>query len=270
LKPGQSRLTPTHEPALTKPLLDFISDFKPHVCGLMGDMVDCLPVSRHTGRNVIELEGQRLGRDLADLDREFLTPLEERLMPPFKPERLDTYHRAYKSNRCVRIWLDGNHEVWADALVAQNPGLQGLVEPRHVLGLEARNWLVKHQGYLLRMGHWKGAHGDVILGYGGRFSSKYPANRALDVYGSSVRIWHTHMFQVIMRETMANESYHTAVCVPGLCNRAAHYAKNAPNRHAHGFLYGYIFPDGFFDDRVVIIWKNRFMAEGKEYRTKGR
>lgn len=249
VKPGDDRVTPTHAPRLVKPLLEFTKDFQPDVFALMGDQIDCLPITRHFGTGILNREGQRLQHDLADYDAKFLKPLEGVLK---------------KGAR--RIWLDGNHEVWADRIVSECGGLQGLIEPRNVLGLAERGWEVYGQGHLLKLGKWKGAHGDVILSYNGARSSAYPAMRALNVYGSSVRIWHTHQYQVLMREVMYDDSYHTAVCVPAMCNRAAYYSKNAPNRFAHGFCYGYIWPDGNFQDYVVIIWKNRFIANGKVYK----
>lgn len=248
VKPGDTRLTPTHAPRLVKPFLAFVKDFQPDVLALMGDQIDCFPVSRHLKDNALEREGQRLRDDIEEFDKKFLSPLERVLKPDAR-----------------RIWLDGNHEAWADQLVAREPGLRGLVAPRDVLRLKDRDWEIKHQGYLLKLGKWKGAHGDVILGYNGGRGTQYPAMRALNVYGSSVRLWHTHMYQSMMREVMADESYHTAVCVPGMCNRAAHYAKNAPNRFAHGFCYGYVFPDGLFQDYIVVIWKDRFVVDGKVY-----
>lgn len=249
VKPGDTHLTPTHEPRLVKPFHSFVRDFRPNVFILAGDQIDCYPVSRHLKDNALEREGQRLQRDIVAYDKDFLRPL-ERVLP----------------KDCRKEWLDGNHEAWADALVAREPGLRGLVEPREVLRLKDRGWNVRPQGYLLKLGKWKAAHGDVILSYaGGRGGGKYPANKALDSYGASIRIWHTHQEQAMMRETMADEGYHTAKCIPGMCNRAAHYGKNAPNRFAHGFCYGWVFPDGLFFDYTVTIWKYRFVAEGKLY-----
>lgn len=259
---------PSHAPEAIAPLLEFAADFKPHVFAQMGDMVDCLPVSRHAINKPRELEGQRLAEDIERYETEFLKPLERALMPPAGLHDDDAVRRwpeRYDPRKCLRLWLDGNHEAWADTLAAAHPGITGLVEPREVLRLVKRGWNVRPQGHLLRLGHWKAAHGDVILRYNGGSPSQYPAMKALTSYGSSIRIWHTHQKQYIMRPVMADESYHSAVCVPGLCSRAPGYLKNAPNRYMHGFCWGYIFDDGFFDDVIQVIWQGRFVANGKVY-----
>jgi len=62
------------------------------------------------------------------------------------------------------------------------------------------------------------------------------------------------------------EDYHIAISCPCWCNRAEGYARNRPNAHVNGFQVGYVEKDGSFEDYIVVINKNWFRAEGKNYK----
>jgi len=245
---GKIKRTPSHALAAIRPFMQFVADFKPDVFALMGDQMNCGPVSRHAleSAKIQELENMRLDEELKEFDTEFLSPI-EKMLP----------------KKARRIWLDGNHEAWADLMVSKQPGIEGMIEPRNKLRLAERGWEVYPSGHILKLGKWRGTHGDVVLA---RRAGMYPATTALNQYGSTIRIWHTHQKQFVAQTVMAKEGYRTGACVPGLCDRGPGYLKNAPNRYQHGFCFGYIFDDGYFDDSIKLIWKGRFVVDGKVYK----
>lgn len=230
-----------HELGALEGVLKFAKDFKPQTVILGGDFMDCGPVSHHLDGKAGALEGLRLMRDYEGARKEVVLPLES-----LGAKRL-VYHI-------------GNHEDWIGQLMERIPALEGMLDVQKGLQL-GREWEVIPQGGVSRIGKLHFMHGDTIR------SKANPAKVAVETYERSIRFGHFHKFSAFTKVSALDlRDVRTGVGVPGLCRRDPFYGKGAPNGHALGFLWGYVNEDGTFNDYVTFISKNRFIAEGKEYK----
>ncbi len=233
---GRPTRHPVHEIAAFQAMMKFVKDFKPDRIYLMGDMFDMRPVCRHEIHLAKAMEGQRL-REMYEKGNEF-----------FLEPCLKTGAEVH--------WLDANHEAWAYQLAAQFPGVDGIIDPANYLEMKKRGVVLHPLGSIIKVGRLALAHGDTIV----KGSVKYAAQRAVERYCSSIRVWHFHTYQAFTKETLKNMAYQTGVAVPCLCNRGPSYEATSLNGWMHGFNYGFVENSGEFHDYVVVIWRGRFHA----------
>jgi hypothetical protein len=232
----------THNLDAIKAVKKFAFDFGPDILILGGDQLNCGPVSHwHKGKPRLD-EGFRL--------KDEYTLLNEHILHPF-----------YDVER--KIWLTGNHEQWIEDYINEHPSLEGLLEPKKVLCDLNNNWEYYSQGEIVKIGKLHFTHGDTILGAG-----KYinPAQQLVNQTRVNIRCGHLHSFFAATDiNPIMSSDYHTGIVVPGMCSTNPFYVKNRPTRFITGFLYGYIWPDGNFNDYVVILNKNKFVINGVKY-----
>lgn len=241
---GRLRSKPVHDLRALNMVFDFIEDFKPDKIMLMGDQFDMRPVSRHELGIAKKQEGQRLQEAYERGYEEFIVPL------------------VHVHGDADIDWVDGNHEAWAYKLTNQFPGLDGCIDPYNYLRLNTLGWTHHPPGSVLKLGKLAFAHGDTLV----QGASKYAAARAVERYGSSIRIWHFHTLQVSPKPTLKNGAYQTGKVIPCLCTRSPHYDPSPVNSVVLGFNYGFIEDDGSFHDFEPVIFKYRFRTgEGKLY-----
>lgn len=242
---GHVKIRPTHDLRAIQVANAFARDFKPHIFFLGGDQLNCGPISHwNKGRPRLQ-EGFRLKEEMDLLDRHVLKPIE-----------------ALKPNRI--IWLEGNHEVWLNDFLNENPGIEGLVEPKNYLRLEERGWELYSQGEILKIGRMNVIHGDVLRN--GRFGSLTAKNLVAD-YRRNMRAGHKHTYEVYTDVTpFDRQDYHTGILIPALAACSPAYGKNSSSNFQKGFHYGYVWPDGTFSDYVAIINKGEVTVNGKRYR----
>ena len=223
-------------------MLKFAKNFKPEVILFMGDILDMTPVCHHDFDRPRELEGQRLQ---------------------------EVYEKAYKDiilpvhglGAGEVLWVDGNHEAWAAKLANRFPGIDGLIDPYHCLGLNKLGFQYHPPGSIAKLGKLAFAHGDTITN-----SRLNAAKRAVERFGSSIRIWHHHTYQVFTKETLKNLAYQSGVAVPCLCSRGPKYQQTHLNSWVKGFNYGFIEKQDFHD-YVAVIWKNKLQTgDGHVYK----
>lgn len=233
------RTVPLHDERALALALRFIGDFNPHELILGGDMLDCGAISHHNDRKPGRVEGLRLFRDARELRDRVLRPLE---------------HRGRKLT-----YIIGNHEDWLNQVVEGNPGLEGIVEAEHLLGLE--KWNVVPQGGHYNLGKLTFMHGDQVSG------GEACAKSAVLASERSVRFGHYHTYQAYTKvSTVDSHHKHTGISIPCLCQRGPGYGKGKANRWINGFLYGYVMDTGQFSDYVVVITKNTAVINGKVYK----
>lgn len=241
-----TKLSPLHDQSAIDAMLAFAEDFKPHHLVLGGDILDCGVVSHHNSKSPRKVEGMRLAEDAQMAKKRLITPLEA---------TVSRLHRG--GNR--KIWIPGNHEDWIEDLLDKNPGLEGLVDPINLLGLGA----YEHTEYGKTASLSKQlnfCHGDTVKG------GENVAKTAVQHYLSNIRFGHHHTFQSFtMTSPVDAELPRNATAVPCLCTKDPKYNEGKPNRWAQGFLYGYLHPNGNFNDYVALIINGRFIANGKEF-----
>lgn len=234
------RLVPIHDEAAIRAMLAFAKDFQPDIWIEGGDNLDCGPVSHWLSDKKLTLESLDLSRDTAAYTDLVLKPL------------------AKLKSLKDRYWLIGNHEDWLTQLAEKHPGLRSVLDVRQLLPLD--DWTVVPQGDYVKLGKLYFLHGDTLKG------GKSMAEQAVVRYEHNVRFGHFHTYQVATKHSAVDVAQvKTGIAVPGLCHRNPQYGKGAPNAWSTGFCWGYLYPDGTFNDYVTIITKGRFTIHGQTY-----
>lgn len=238
---GKQHVTPVHDPAAFRAMLAFIKDYKPDRIGLMGDMFNMGPICRHEMDQPKKMEGKRLVETYEKGFKFFIEPL------------LETGAEI--------TWMDGNHEAWAYSLISKFPGLDGMLDPYNYLKLRKHGIQFIPQYGTLWNGKLANKHGDFLKGGG-----KHAAYRAVDSFGSSIRIWHFHTKGFATRPTHKNGAYITGATVGCLCQRGPSYIPSGINSWMNGFQFGTVEPNGSFWDEIAVIFKGQTTINGKVYR----
>lgn len=222
----------------------FIEDFRPDVFVHFGDAIDCSEISHWTRNKRVSIEGLRLVEDIKCAKTQLFDPLGEALPKTVK-----------------RHFLPGNHEDWLNQLIDEYPGLEDIVDVDALLHLTESGWEVHPHGHVLKVGKLHYAHGDNFA------ATQNLAKTAVDNYERNIRFGHFHTFQVATRISALDvKDQRTGIALPCLCKRGPSYGKKAPNRWVNGFSYGFIEPNGNFNDYVVVISQGEFVVDGKRYR----
>ena len=230
---------PLHDAKAIGALMAFARDFKPDLWIEGGDNLDCGAVSHWLKDRHLSAKDLNLQRDLDAYDALVLQPLKQ----------LKSLKR--------KVWMKGNHEDWLDQLAEREPGLADLLQVDTLLDLD--DWDIVERGGVVSAGKLHFIHGDTLP------NSKNMAERAVISYEHSIRFGHFHTYQVASKYGQLDGDVKTGVSVPGLCRRNPNYLKNRPNQWSQGFCWGYIHPDGTFNDYVAIITKGRFTIHGQTY-----
>lgn len=245
---GKRTVVEAHNERSIAAMLQFAADWKPNTFIHGGDTWNCGPVSHwHKGKPILD-ENFRLKDELDLSDRLLFKPMDEIL-----PRKGATKRLHY-----------GNHCAWILDFIAANPGMEGLAEPENYLRLGARGYEIYSQGEISNLGKLSFAHGDTLMG---RYGSKYPAATVLHKVHRSIRCGHCHTLDAATEETPVDvQDYHTAIVIPSLSTLAPAYGKNAPNRILNGFNFGEVLVDGTFNDFVMVIGREGFTWNSKQYR----
>lgn len=241
---------PLHNKPALAVVMKFIKWFKPDIVILGGDALEMAPISHWEkgNGNIRKSEGKRLLRDYRDFDKQILSKL-ERLCP-----------------KARKVYLGGNHEIWAERVVDEFPALEGIVEVENALRLKDRGWewipyLVKQKTGGIRKGFLKIGKLTIIHG---EYTNKYHANKTSETFMKSVLYAHTHDLQMITKVTVEDPNdFHTCTSIGCLCDRSPVYLWGKPNRWVHGFAIVYFQDNGNFNTYVPVIIKGKFIYGGK-------
>jgi metallophosphoesterase superfamily enzyme len=227
----------THNLPALRATMDFVEDWAPDVFILGGDQLNCGPISHwHRGKPRLD-ERFRLRQEYDVLNQEVIQRVQG------VPEK---------------IWMQGNHEMWIEQALDEQPGLEGLIEPENYLPLD--DWDFYGQGEIAKLGKLHFIHGDTVR------PGVSVAKRAVGMYRRNLRMGHHHRYEAATDVTpIDSQDFHSCIVVPAMAARAMVYMKNAPENHMQGFLLGEVFGNGDFQDHVMIINKNRFYWNGKKY-----
>lgn len=230
---------PLHDEKAFNIALQFVTDLKPDVLILGGDILDCGAVSHHAKGKPGRTEGLRLLSDAEDCARDVIAPL-----------------AALKAKT---VFITGNHERWLEDISEETPGLEGTLELRSLLHLPP-NWEVLPQGGHFNLGKLTFIHGDQLSG------GEHIAKAAVTTWERSIRFGHVHTYQVFTKTSPIHEKLgRTGVAVPCLCSKEVAYGKGRANRWVQGLDHGVVFADGSYADQVSIITNGKMWANGKVY-----
>lgn len=240
------KLKDLHDLRALHAVLEFARDFHPNVVIFGGDLLDCGAVSHHNHGKPGKVEGVKLKDDLVGLEREVMTPVQA-----LRPDRV--------------VWLLGNHEDWIQQHIDSFPGLEGMLDLGDEYGFGGgkgprQSWIVRPRGSVEKLGKLHFIHGDQL-------KTANPAKYAVETFERSIRFGHYHRFQAHSKASALDMAdVRTGICVPALCRKGQGYTNGAPSPQATGFLWGYVLPDGTFNDYVSFIVNGKFVANGKVYR----
>lgn len=229
---------PLHDSKALSVALQFIEHFHPDVVILGGDMLDCGAISHHAKGKPGQTEGLRLLADAEGLQKALIVPL-----------------RKVKT----KVYITGNHEDWLRQHVEETPGVEGLLDLDKLVDLDA-SWTLLPQGAFYKLGKLTFAHGDQFNG------GEHVAKSAVVACERSIRFGHFHSYQAYTKTTVVDDTLgRNGVMVPCLCRKDPGYGKNAPNRWQQGFNFGWVRPDGTFNDYTALITNGRAIIHGVDY-----
>ena len=229
-------------------VMKFIKWFVPDIVVLAGDAMEMSPLDHWAKENIRRSEGKRLQKDYQGFDKEILTPI-EKMCPTAR-----------------KIYMGGNHELWAERFVDSFPAMEGIIEPQNALKLKERGWewipyLVKqqrggvHKG-LLKLGKLTLVHGE--------YTNKYHASKTSETFMKSVLYGHTHDLQMFTKVTVEDPSdFHTCTSIGCLCDLSPQFLWGRPNRWVHSFATIYLQDNGNFNIYVPVIVQGKFIYAGQ-------
>jgi predicted phosphodiesterase len=218
---------PLHDPRAMEVALLAISDLKPDIIILGGDILDCGAIAHWNEGSPRSVEGLRLHRDMAECRERFIEPL-ERLAPS-------------------RVYIKGNHERFVEDLLDKHPGLEGALSIEEGLELRPNKWRIIPVGGNYNLDKLVFIHGDQIRG------TARPSKWAVEAYEKNIRFGHFHRYEATSKISALDNQSKTGISVPCLMKRSPASQGGAPNRWQQGFLWGDSYSDSFWDQVVIIV-----------------
>lgn len=205
----------------------------------LGDYMDLSSISKYSKGKFKTLEGKRIKNDYI-VGNAILDVFDDLL--PKKAEK---------------HFLKGNHEVRLDALIEENPVLEGLFDLESCLYLKERGYKVYPHNEIVKFGRLNVAHGI----YCGANPAKTHASKLL----SNVLVGHLHSQEMALIHSPAKEISVVGYVNGCLCSMSPDYMINKPSNWSHGISILYLLPDGTFDVNLIRIVKDRLVYNGKIY-----
>lgn len=225
-----------------KAVFQFIKDEKPDVLVLGGDQLNMDCVSHWSRELLRQRENNRIVRTYDMFNKELITPIEN------------------LSHWKEKVWIRGNHELWADQYVDNNPELEGLIEPESYLRLKKRGWNIIEFNNSYKIGKLAIIHGLYV--------NEFHAKKTLMTWGESQCIYYGHKHDISTYSAVyrgGDGQPRLAQSCGCLCDMNPDYMKNRPSNWIHGFLYFTIRPDGKFTAMVIPIINGVFSWGRKTY-----
>ena len=241
-----------HYPYYDKPTFDAILDFiiknQPAYFIFLGDQLDLECISRHTKGKPFFRPIGGLQDDLEGFKKNVLRPL---------------YSVLPKT--CKLIWLEGNHERFLTDLIEEQPELQGIVDHISYLKLKESGWEIIPLNGAFRLGKLTLIHGNSIQGMMGYIGNQ-PSKKAVEVYGTSVLMGHTHSAQSYTRVSPVDQKQkHAGYISPVAGTQNPKFLKNKPNANTNGFSIVELRDNGNFNCFLALTIDGEFSYGGLTY-----
>ena len=176
---------------------------------------------------------------------------------------LDRHLAAVRKNNgeCRTVFLEGNHDERIERYADKYPEVEGVIEVEPALGLRARGveWIRYNQKRTFKIGHAHFHHG--------LYAGKYHANKHAMDFGTCLFYGHTHDVQEYALTRKGDDSTIKAKSLGCLCGYDQAYIKGNPTKWQQALTVFWFYPDGYFQDVTVPIFKHRFVGPttGKVY-----
>ena len=166
-----------------------------------------------------------------------------------------------RNKNCRYVLLEGNHDYRAVVYMEKHEELEGTLNVPKNLELAKRRieWIPSwSKGKVFKLGNAFFVHG--------RYTNKYHAAKMVDVYGVSIYYGHTHDVQEFPKVLQGNDKTIVGKSLGCLCRYDQSYLRGNPTNWQQSFSVFYIFPDGFYTEQTIRIFKHRFVSpDGKVY-----
>lgn len=237
-------------------MMQYAQDIKP--CGYVqiGDFLDLNCLSSHNKGKPKLVEGERL-QWCYDEGNKLLDELDEVIDSAHVTRSLES-----SDKRPYKAILKGNHEGRVDRYIEAHPELEGILDVPTGLRLRDRGveWIDNYSlGHVLKIGKAGFIHG--------KYTSKYHAQKHVDMYGINVFYGHLHSIQSHSKALLGRDNAVTGQCLGFLGTYDMPYLNGSPTNWQHAFTTFYFRKDGFFNYYIHEIHGGKFIApNGKTYR----
>jgi len=239
---------PYHNKDAVRAVFQFIKWFRPHAINILGDGMN-MDWANHWKKKAQDNEyfiGKTVKGGYDAFDEDILTPL-EKLVP----------------RDCEKVYMEGNHEDWVNAITRKDLAYKGTIEPEILLRLKERDWewipWIKNDKRGLK------PYGKLLTLHG-IYTNKYHAAKTADTFSRSCAYGHTHDIQSYTKVfTDDQKGYHTAQSIGCLCNLSPEFMKGRMNRWVNSFGVLFVREDGMYNLYVPVIIKGKFTFAGKTF-----
>lgn len=239
---------PSHDPAAVSTALKIMKWYRPNTVVILGDFLDCAPVSHWLSQNSRNRtkENLRLKDDFA---------LANNLLDKI----VDTGVKHL-------VYLEGNHEDWINDAIEKNPEFDGLINLD--LGLRfaerrAKGLKLTHLRYgkCWNLGKLWFTHG---LYTGANHAAKHVAT-----FGRSIVYGHLHDLQLAVKVSPLDvRDKHLGLSLGCLADKNPQFMENRPNNWVHAVGVGMVRADGSFNIDPIIISDGIATYAGRTFKSK--
>lgn len=237
---------PFHNERAVDTALSIVSWYKPDTVVILGDFLDCSPVSHWLKDKKLSKEGMRLQDDY-DLGNRYLDEIIE-------------------ASGCSHlVYIEGNHEDWINQALERNPEFKGMIELEKGLKFRERRSTglkITHKKYneLHNIGKLWFTHGT--------YTNEFHAKKHVEKYRRSIVYGHLHDVQSYTSISPVDvEDKHMGLSLGCLADKNPEFMRNRPNNWAHCVGVGMVRSDLTFNIDPVIISKGVASYAGKTFRS---
>ena len=211
--------------------------YKPDEIIILGDFLDCGPVSHWNRKNLRERQSMNMADDFK-LGNQYLDKLQ---------------------NICQKVvYIRGNHEKWLDDAMDEAPELAGLLDLDINLRFKARGIKEIPFNGIYTLGFLNFTHGI--------YTNSHHALTHVQKFGRSIVYGHLHDVQMAISVSPVDvEDKHMGLSLGCLAAINPRFMKNRPSNWQHCVGVGMIRPDGGFNIDPVIISRGAASYAGKTF-----
>lgn len=236
---------PSCDGAAVDVALKLLHWYKPQTVIILGDFLDCAPVShwlKDKKKNKTR-EGLRL-KDDYNLANELL----DRILIP-SVEHL--------------VYLEGNHEDWIRDAIDASPELDGLIDLALGLKFEERRRTGLHITHLEYGKCWN--LGQLYFTHG-TYTCMHHAKKHVEAYARNIVYGHLHDVQMHIKISPIDVTdIQMGLCLGCLADKNPKYMENRPNNWVHAIGLGTVRADGTFNIDPIIIVDGKATYAGKTF-----
>lgn len=233
---------PLHDPVDLDVAEQIVAHTKPDILIILGDFLDCTPVSAWLKSKKRATESLRLIDDFrtANIILDRLTKMCKNI-----------------------VYIEGNHEDWIQQYIDEHPELEGLIEIDAGLKFAQRRSGGVHithlrYGEIYKLGKLHFTHGS--------YTGQHHAKKHVDAFGRNIVYGHLHDVQLHVRVSPVDvNDKHMALSLGCLCDKNPTYMRNRPNNWVHAVGVGVVRADGSFNINPVIITNGVASVGGKTF-----